>query len=319
MSATSSCASEVEPSIHVLLSADVRDVAWLKKCLQLALRIEFLTIPPYLYAYWCVKDPASELADALLGISWQEMVHMGLVCNMLTALGEKPDIVGAAPVFPRTGLPGGVHTDLTVSLKGVSARNRDEACPLAVFMKIEEPRHPLARSSGSTVGEFYAELAAGMRAVYPKNVEFTAFGEQVVGRIGGDELTAVTTRDQALKAIELISEQGEGTRKQPTGSTDPADLAHYYRFAQLWWGARMRRLPQPVDGAEWDFGGETIERAGVHPFGEVPAGGWGSTVPPAVRDALDACNVVYTHMVHQLQQAWTPPADEEEERSPCSV
>ena len=299
--------TETELTIAGLLQQDVHDENWLRKCLQLAVQIEFSTIPPYLYAYWCVQDPADELADALLGIAWQEMLHMGLACNMLTAIGGKPDIKGTVPTYPVKGLPGKVLEELRIELKGVSLRDEDEDDALRLFMKIEKPRKPLAvMSSDRTIGEFYRDIRAAFENIYRNKPNLSGGGRQVTCRIGGDELFAVTRLQDALKAIDIITEQGEGTAKRPTGTQDPADLAHYYRFGEYWHGRRMRKLPQPVDGKEWDFGGDKIKRAPLYQLQAVPAGGWGTAPGTAIRKALDACNDAFTEMVLELQEDWTP-------------
>lgn len=305
-------ATQAEPTVAGLLAEETRDVAWLQKCLQLAVEIEFATIPPYLYAYWCVQDPADDLADALLGIAWQEMLHMGLACNMLVAIGGKPDIKGRVPKYPAKGLPGRVLEDLDIRLKGVSGRDEDANDALRLFMKIEEPRKPLAALTESrTIGEFYRDIRTAFGDVFRNNPSLPGGGKQVTGRIGGDMLFEIKTLKKAIEAIDIITEQGEGTSKRPTGTDDPADLAHYYRFGEYWYGRRMRKLPQPVDGKEWEFKGDPIKRAAVYPLQAVPDGGWGDAPGASIRKALDACNKAFTRMVQELQNDWTSPPDRE--------
>ncbi|MFG2978510.1 ferritin-like protein [Streptomyces sp. NPDC048331] len=302
--------TQAEPTVAGLLAEEKHDVVWLRDCLQLAVQIEFSTIPPYLYAYWCVQDPADDLADALLGIAWQEMLHMGLACNMLVAIGGKPDIKGKVPTYPSKGLPGKVLEELDIQIKGVSGRDEDENDALRLFMKIEEPRKPLATFSPSrTIGEFYRDIRTAFEDLFRNKPDLPGGGRQVSGRIGGDELFEVKNLKDALKAIDIITEQGEGTSKRPTGTDDPADLAHYYRFGEYWYGRRMRKLPHPVDGKEWEFKGDPIKRATLYPLGAVPRDGWGDAPGASVRKALDACNKAFTKMVKELQSDWTSPPD----------
>ena len=84
-----------------------RTVGWLKRSLAAAIKLEFATIPPYLTAMWSIRgrDP---VADTLLEIAVEEMLHMALACNMLAGLGEADGAVverdlEAIPHRPRRG------------------------------------------------------------------------------------------------------------------------------------------------------------------------------------------------------------------------
>ncbi|MFH9426592.1 ferritin-like protein [Streptomyces sp. NPDC017529] len=296
-----------QPSIAQLLAVPSPqcDKRWLRRCLQIAVQLELSTIPPYLYAYWSVEDPAAELADALLGIAWQEMLHMGLACNLLTAAGGTPQLtgeLGGVPVAPRypTALPGGVQPGLVIALKGVSATVEDPEDVLRVFMDIEEPEHKVTpHARGATIGQFYARIAAEL----PRIAETEGFGGgcQVALKIGGDELTPVEDVKAGLAAIKLICEQGEGTGQSPNGGTDPAERAHYYRFAEHWKG---RRLLQREGEQVWDFTGEAIPRPAVLPLAQVPEGGWPSP-PENLVEALADCNTAYRAVLASLQAQWS--------------
>ena len=121
------------------IPAEAHDLAWLKRALQAAVQLEFATIPPYLSAYWSIKDLDGDIASTILGIALDEMRHMGLVCNLLAGLGEQPKIAqpDVVPSYPGY-LPGGVHPDLIVALRGLS---RETA---STFTSIELPKKPLA-------------------------------------------------------------------------------------------------------------------------------------------------------------------------------
>ncbi|MEV0276189.1 ferritin-like protein [Streptomyces sp. NPDC050610] len=282
-----------------------RDKKWLRECLQAAVALELATIPPYLYAYWSVRDASSELADALLGIAWQEMLHMGLACNMLTAAEGKPSIVAAARAYP-SRLPGGVRPGLVVPLKGVASGIADPRDALKGFMDIEEPEKPVTPfAEGPTIGQFYKEIEKELPAIADK-YGFGG-GVQVSGHIGGDILRRADTKESALAAMRTIREQGEGTSASPNGSTDPADRAHYYRFAEHWKGRRLQQLPPPHQD-KWDFTGEAVERPALYPLGEVPAGGWEAAGD--LRAALDDCNAAYGRLLGGLEALWSGPAAE---------
>ena len=70
-----------------------RDIKWLRKMLRNAIKLEHSTIPPYLCAYWSIKDHhfRGDTATQLRHIALEEMTHMSLVANLLTAVGETPN------------------------------------------------------------------------------------------------------------------------------------------------------------------------------------------------------------------------------------
>src|SRR5207244_329121 len=64
-----------------------RGPEWLELALQSAVSVEFSTIPPYLSALWSIKDQMHPVAASIRDVVQEEMLHMALACNMLTALG----------------------------------------------------------------------------------------------------------------------------------------------------------------------------------------------------------------------------------------
>ena len=99
--------SDLRVNELVETNVDDRDVAWLKQALQWAIELEFFTIPPYLTAFWSVKNPTDPVAVAIREVLVEEMLHMSLACNMLVAIGGKPKIFdsSAAPRYP-SSMPG---------------------------------------------------------------------------------------------------------------------------------------------------------------------------------------------------------------------
>ncbi len=61
---------------------------------QAAIELELSTLPPYLCGYWCLKDGDSYPAIQLNNIFFQEMAHFGYACNLLSATGKQPDVLG---------------------------------------------------------------------------------------------------------------------------------------------------------------------------------------------------------------------------------
>eukprot|EP00058_Branchiostoma_floridae_P027413 XP_002612904.1 hypothetical protein BRAFLDRAFT_94212 [Branchiostoma floridae] len=108
----------------------------LKENLQLALRLEWATIPPYLSAFYSIKDGFNtKVAILLKSIVIEEMHHMSLVANILNAIGgtpvlNDPDLI---PTYPGP-LPGGCRPDVAVQLAKCSLHQIHD-----VFMAIEKP------------------------------------------------------------------------------------------------------------------------------------------------------------------------------------
>jgi hypothetical protein len=273
------------------VAAASRDLDWLKESLQAAIKLEFATLPPYLAAYWSVKDRLNPVARAIREVFREEMLHYGLVCNLLAGIGGAPALntAAAVPTYPGP-LPGGVSPDLTVPLQRLS---KDAA---ALFMKIEFPEDgPIAfAETFNTIGEFYTAIQNALDGVKPTFKP----DKQVEGPLG---LTKINSLDQARQAIELIKRQGEGSKMSPE-DTGPSDLAHYYRFGEIF---HERRLRKDSAMGQWHFNGDPLPLPDVWPMAEVPAGGYTKDqVADEVWQLLDQFDQSFTDMLDQLQTAW---------------
>ncbi|WP_265582684.1 ferritin-like domain-containing protein [Streptomyces ferrugineus] len=269
--------------------ADSRGVEWLRSALQVAVGLELATIPPYLCGWWSVRDHRGEVARMLRRIVGDEMYHLGIVCNLLTAVGGRPRIKAAAPVYPGP-LPGGVRAGVTVYLSGLTRPFvRD------VMMAIEAPEESLARNAASpTVGEFYEGMLRAFRTVRPELSTRT----QVTQHIDSDELRPVRSLDDVEHAIEIIREQGEGTDSSPLDTFSDDRPAHYYAFGEIYHGRELR----PTDDG-WRYVGGPVPFPDVRPMAPVPAGGWRN--PPAhVGGLLFRFDAMYSTVLDSLDAAW---------------
>ncbi|KAI8514877.1 hypothetical protein Bbelb_074680 [Branchiostoma belcheri] len=119
------------PSLEIQMS--LRDI---KQNLHTALQLEWTTIPPYLSAYYSIKEGYNNnISEILRSVVVEEMFHMSLVSNILNFLGESPILndPNLLPNYPES-LPGGVMPNLTVGLSKFSLDVTHE-----VFMGIETP------------------------------------------------------------------------------------------------------------------------------------------------------------------------------------
>ncbi len=271
------------------------DLDWLKASLQAAIKLEFATLPPYLCGYWSVRNTADAVAQSIKIIWREEMLHLGLACNLLSAIGGQPRLntPEAVPTYPGP-LPGGVHPGLRVELRGLSLEAVEN------FMQIEYPEGgpiAFALTAGEefpTIGAFYNAIQAAFEALQlPLSAE-----RQVAGPLG---LTAITTPEQVRQALEQIKRQGEGSRESPE-DTGPNDLAHYYRFKEI---ARGRKLIKDQTTGTWQFSGPELPFPAVRPMSPVPEGGYDpDAVASEVAQRLRNFDQLFTQMLNQLQSAW---------------
>lgn len=270
------------PDLIAIPDAD-RKVEWLKRALQWAVELEFATIPPYLCGAWSIIDPSHPVRGHLTDIVLQEMLHMGLACNMLSTLGGVPNIRGGIPRYP-SALPGGVRPGLRVWLAGLS-----RAMVRGIYMEIEYPEGgPIARfldRTYPTIGGFYDAIREAFCRLSPKDIRKERQREHPFG------LHRVDSIEDAKAAIKTIKEQGEGTSQNPFPGDDPADRAHYYQFGEFYHGKKLVK-----SNGRWGYDGTEVVLPAAYPMAEVPDGGYG--------DKTAAFNRAYTYVVELLQSAW---------------
>ena len=280
----------VQPKPH-------RGLPWLESALQAAVTLEFATVPAYLTALWSIKDQAHPVAASIRNVVQEEMLHMALACNMLTAIGGVPKIndPAAIPSYPG-GLPHDVETDLTVSLSGLTRHSLD------TFIRIEEPTK-VAREdetfSGEefvSIGSFYDAISDCFNDLSPAPVINPA--RQVSGPLAYmvfHDLPAIQ------KAIDLIKHQGEGAEKTPL-VTGTDELAHYYRFKEIQEGLRIVGVDKDLNPV---YGDEEVEWPDTWPVAVVPKGGYSrKEVSEEVWSSLHAFDLTWTRLLNLLQATW---------------
>src|SRR5438874_1137096 len=98
------------------------DLNGLQDVVQTAIALEHATIPPYLTALYSLTPSANtDIRDRLRDVVVEEMLHMTLACNLLNAIGGKPDLTkpGFLPDYP-SPLPGTIEEGLIVPIKSFS-------------------------------------------------------------------------------------------------------------------------------------------------------------------------------------------------------
>jgi hypothetical protein len=280
-------------------------VADAQAMLQTAIGVEFGTLPPYLYALYSIPPGQNpEAAARIKSVALQEMIHMCLACNMLNALGGAPKL--QAPEYPGP-LPGDIGPDgkpLTIRLYPLS---KDA---MAQAMAIEQPENPPdfpvktmfaagAPARAVTIGQFYDALDKFL-ATLPPSVWQSGRNQIVSDQFFPGQLFAVDGYADAHTAIAQIVSEGEGAKDDPLDFQD--QVAHYYRFGEIWHEKVLTKAKNPL-GYAWGPEKLPVDWAGVYPAITDPASHDFSKDPPAAQAAQAACNGAFSAMVDALQQA----------------
>ena len=223
-----------------------------------AAQLEHMIMCQYLFAEFSLKNGSSDGLTAgqaaaverwrqtLHGIAVEEMLHLALVSNLMTAIGAAP--VFGRPNFPqRSGyFPSGVQLDLLPfgeqALRHFLYLERPEGMELQDaqgFVPVVPPREPVQADEAlprgqefATIGHLYRGIADGLRGLVARLGERAVFvgsprAQATPELLHWPQLIAVTDLALALAAVEEIIEQGEGARGDWR-------TAHYGRFLTVW-------------------------------------------------------------------------------------
>lgn len=272
----------------------------LKEGLRRAAQIEFATIPLYLTALWSIIDQDHVAAKSIRAVAHEEMLHLALICNLLSALGERPVLTGALmPRFPGR-FPGGVHPKLKLELLGYEPRALD------MFMTIERPEIPVpiagvrqaqCPNMGKTIGAFYREILAVFQTLDPP----LRSESQIAGPFAW---FVMTNLDHVETALTLITAQGEGANGIPF-TRNPKQLSHYYRFKSL---AMLTHLKWDKKGKSL-IPGKPIPPPPVFKLAPASASGYGPAAPRKLRKACNDFDVTYSRMLRLLEGSWLEGGD----------
>lgn len=269
--------------------------------LQWAIRLELSTIPTYLYAMYAIEDAGSEPYRLIRSVAVEEMLHLVLVGNVLTAVGGRPRFYDRAvvPSYPAP-LPQR-QPELTLDLQ----RPTPEAIG-RVFTTIERPRKVAGLPDDyayQTTGQFYRAIEDAVERLGERYPLFETC--QVDSQLadpgyyapveyddeGSGGLHAVEDVDTACRAIDTVIHQGEGLRDEQYADLDRKELTHYYKFKQL---------------AE-----------GTVPLGEtraVPTNPKAADLPESLRPVSELFDACYCYALLLLEHVYSPVGDETKDR-----
>lgn len=246
----------------------------LREAVQKAIMLEHSTIPPYLTANFTLYDTGNDEISNLIGsIVGEEMLHLSIACNLLNAIGGCPVLnqPGFIPTYPGP-LPGGVESGLIVPIAKFSLDLVEK-----VFMEIEEPENrihiELEALGATTIGAFYNQIKATIAIL---EMEAREKGQTIFTGKPRNQMTfenffpanllfPITNEEQAIRGINIIIDQGEGTSTDPfidpnnTNAEIPPtspEPAHFYRFEEIVKGKTLVADPKAKVG--YSYSGPSI-------------------------------------------------------------
>ncbi|MFV2176041.1 ferritin-like protein [Actinomadura sp. LOL_016] len=220
----------------------------LRTYLQAALEVEHLTIPVYMTGLYTIRSGTNRPAHfAIRSVVLEEMLHMTLAANLLNAVGGHPD--AAHPEFVAEYPARLPFSSGTIPAIGLQHFSPDA---LRTFLRIERPGSllpdPDDASGWTSIRQFYDAIRRGLVALVEEHGPAEVFTGPAGNQVGpedfynsGGEAFAVTGLPSALKAIEVISDQGEGSDETIFTSDDrifgeQRQIAHYFRFNEIYTG-----------------------------------------------------------------------------------
>ena len=270
----------------------------------------------YLFASFSLKKSLDEgLTDRQLAhvqrwdrtvreVAAQEMLHLAQVNNLLLAIGAAPRV--GRPNLPQHGrhYPPGVQLALVPfserALRHFLYLERPEGITLkdAEGFEVIDESQPMLSADDivpgpqdfATVGHLYRSIEAGFQRLVERHSESWLFigppeAQASPELFRWDELVRVTDLAGALRAIDVIVEQGEG----PRGHWREA---HYGRFLEILGEFLTLRRENP------DF---EPARPVLPLFARRPADTDGDVVSdPLTARVLDSFNVAYEVLLHLL-------------------
>jgi len=316
-----------EPEIIVQHREELLDL------LSEAAEIEHNLMCCYLYAAFSMKSSEAEGLSArevalvagwkraIMAVAIDEMTHLSLVANVMSALGTAPHF--ARPNFPveRGYHPSGVVVSLAPfdrgSLDHFIYLERPEGIDLAdgagfdhgvpYLRGTRADRLMPSAQDYATVGHLYRGIRGGLIALSERLGEHALFVGNPACQIGVDSvalsgLSPVADLASALRAIDTIVEQGEGTQTK-------SERSHYCRFLRVRDEYEKHLTENPDFVPSRPVARNPVMRAPVKTADRV----W--ICDPEAARVLDLSNALYTFMLRLLADAFGAETHSASERS----
>ena len=270
----------------------------LREHLELAIKIELSTVPPYLYAMYSIADQQSDAALLIRSVVAEEMLHAVLAANLLLAVGGEPDFSSKTtmPTYP-SELPHH-RPPLTLNLTPCTP---DQIRNLFLVIEQPETHHVIPEDDiYESLGQFYHAVERGIAALAvtedlfantQTNRQMAKSGYYAPVAFDADEsggLAAVTDIASANEAIHVIIHQGEGVSDEKWADPSHKELTHYYKFLQI---------------AEGD--------APIGRLAAMPVNPRGVDYPESIRAVSDLFNAAYRYVYLLMHEMFQPGADQD--------
>lgn len=262
---------------------------------------------------------ANKAGGLIMSVAVEEMLHMSLACNLMRALGGRPSLYCKSPGGYPTNLPHH-RAGFSVGLEklsaaqlnlflGIEAPEKKNAPPegdnwetigqFYDYIRDQIERHTTNadfRHEDTQLGDRKGYYSANnVDTVYPTDAYYIRQPENPHDPVarGADQanypnnqdsgtLFAIKDKASALKAIDIITHQGEGYPDDPQHKADDPEKnedSHWYKYNQLYQAVGALN---PSELACF-----------VHPFPDNPTR---AQYPPQFYPLVDLANAVYSYL-----------------------
>lgn len=200
-------------------------------------------------------------------VASQEMLHLAQAWNLLAAIGGSPYYL--RPNFPQELKYYSFGHPLTLEpfSRGALQRFRLYESPLDVSPERSFFKELGVDPSYHTVGELYAHIASGFRAIPEDRLFIGVRDRQIDERlVDFPDIVRVVDRDSAILAIENITNQGEGTIADRTD-------CHYGMFSEVLKQFEAESQATNLRGEDFRPARDTIDNPMAHYRGDYGAAG----------------------------------------------
>ena len=284
-----------------------------------AAELEHGIMTQYLFAVFSLKQSAAEGLSGgeaaavqrwrgqIMHIAAQEMLHLALVQNLLSAIGAAPHLTRPNFPQPASHYPAGVHLALLPfgeqALRHFMFLERPEGMALhdAEGLAAFNRAAPLVQADDivprgqdfATVGHLYRSIEAGIAHLAGKYGEDWLFvgpprAQASAKHFRWPELVTVTDAASAQRAIDEILEQGEG----PRGAWQDAHFGQFVTILDEF--EQLRQANRAFDPAR------PVIAANVRPSERDP--GCLLVTDPAAKRVMDLFNVCYEILLLAFQR-----------------
>jgi rubrerythrin len=215
-------------------STVIETIGQLKEYLQVAIKLEHATIPPYLTAAYSANIEVNKPSvDIIRAVAKEEMLHLTFAANLLNAIGGEPNLVSAdfVPPYP-TPLPTG-QDDFDVGIEKFS----DHA--LEIFLAIERPAELKPEHAG--IVEYIRKTVAISGRHIDKSMLDNENPLVPITKVGDDRYElhyniAVVPHHRLTGKRKAISEAGNSIiPRVPAGNSTDGDIAlHYWSIGEFY-------------------------------------------------------------------------------------